>query len=116
MSVAVGGDERMGLRQHGNIVLAFSADVFEGECHVGHKVGARLVRFRYHQAGTAELVRFRMRMRNLHGMWIPRRSVSGEAMRPTRIRRSDLRVLDRCLRWLGPANPALRGIRPLLSG
>lgn len=113
VSVAVAGEQRVGIRTKGKVVLAFSADSFEGECHVGRKVNGRLVRFRYQRSGTGETMRFRMPMRHVKGKWIPRRAVTGEAMTPTRTRRSDLRQLDRCLRWMRPNNPQLRAMVPL---
>lgn len=65
VTVAVAGEERVGLRKQGHVVLAFSSDGFEGECHVGRRSNARLITFRYHRSGTEELVRFRMPMRRM---------------------------------------------------
>ena len=115
MTVAISGQERVGLRLDGTTVLAFTTDGYEGECMVGRKVSARLVKFRYHRAGTGKLIQTRTAMFYKNGRWVPRRSVAGDPMTPTRVRRSDLRQLDRCLHWMREANPQVHGMKPLLK-
>lgn len=113
VTVAVAGEQRVGVRKQGKLVLAFSSDGFEGECHVGRKSSSRLVTFDYRRSGSGEVVSFRMRMRHVRGKWIPRRTVTGEPMSPTRTRNADLKQLDRCLRWMRPTNPQLGVMEPL---
>lgn len=67
VSVAISGQERVGLRLDGTVVLAFTTDGYEGECMVGRKVSARLVKFRCHRAGTGELIQMRTPTRYKNG-------------------------------------------------
>ena len=112
VSAAVAGQQRVGLRQQGGVVLAFTSDEYEGECHVGRRVSPRMIKFRYRRS-SGDPIRFRMPMRHVRGRWIPRRSVEGTPMTPSRVRKADRRQLNRCLRWMAPNNPQLEGMRPL---